>query len=184
MNRIGSALLLTAAVAVVTAGCASNVTPANQPALSVSAPQKPATCPTTLPSSGAKFRYPNAPSSTLVPGSPDHALVCRYGLGGGNDPHPDALYRSAQLDAAQSVRLASALNKAQFWPKGEAFNCPASFGVEDLVLFSYSGAAPIDVLVDATGCEGASNGHRGTVEADAAVTQLDAVVGSPRRPVG
>jgi hypothetical protein len=177
MRRIGSVVVLAAAVVSLAVGCASQATPGSQPELAVSRPATAATCPAALPADTTTFRFPTAPTSTLVPGTPDRATVCRYqGL---DDPHPRTLDRHADLDAAQATRLATAFDKTKVWPKNTRFPCPADFGANQLVEFGYPNQGPVDVIVSATGCTPASNGHRDTLFAGDAVRQIDAVVGAP-----
>jgi hypothetical protein len=177
MRRIGSAVLAASAVALM-AACGTQAPPAH---LAVGSPPPPATCPASLPATTPTgFHYPDAPATTMAPGTPGHATVCRYqGL---NDPQPRVRAKSVELTAPQAVRLATALNGAQQAKPGARYPCPADFGVYDLVLFDYTDRGPVDVLVAATGCTAASNGHRDAMFAGAAVQQLDSVVGAPAAP--
>jgi hypothetical protein len=180
MRRIGSAVLAVSAVALI-AACGTQAQPAH---LAVGAPQPqspPATCPTSLPTnSPTGFHYPDAPATSMAPGTPDHATVCRYqGL---NDPHPRTKAKSVELTAPQAAKLATALNSAKQPQPGANYPCPADFGVYDLVLFDYADRGPVDVLVSASGCATASNGHRDAMFASTAVQQLDSVVGAPAAP--
>jgi hypothetical protein len=175
-NRIGSTVVLAAAVVALAAGCAERATPAAQ-VISTS-PSKPAqvlTCPASLPTDTTTFRFPTAPSDTLVPGTPDHATLCRYLIA-------DKTHRSAQLGAAEAARLAAALNKARVFPKGTHFPCPADFGVRDLIMFGYPNRDPVDVIASPTGCSPASNGHRDALFAGDAEQQLNKVFGPPKLP--
>lgn len=116
----------------------------------------------------------------MVPGSPSGAVACRYQ--GGNDPKPSWLAKSATLDAAQSVRLATALNDAQQWQRGMPYSCPADFGTNDLVLFTYADGGEVDVLLSTSGCRGAGNGNRQVLMAMTAIDQLDGYVGASLPP--
>jgi hypothetical protein len=183
MRAIG--LLALAASACLLTACATTTTthplePA-RPALTT-APAT-ATCPPDLPRTAPNgYPYPAAPADSIVPGTPSHATACRYqGL---NDPHPNTRTRSVTLTAAETTRLAHALNAAPTPKKGAAYPCPADLGVYDLVLFDYPTRAPVHVLVSLTGCTTVSNGHRGAMFAGEAVQQLDALVGAPSPPRG
>lgn len=179
---IGGMIMASAAVlTVLAAGCAAQ---GPQPALTAgqpdttasSSPARPApvpTCPATLGDYPKHWAFPPAPSASLVPGTPQVAAVCRYA--GINDPHPNALVKSATVAGAMLTSLTVALNKAQ--PSHGVYSCPAEFGLYDLVVFSYPDRGPVDVIVDATGCTQATNGHRQVMFAGDALTRIAAVVG-------
>jgi hypothetical protein len=131
------------------------------------------TCPATL--STEHFKYPDAPSTVLVPANPANATACRYD--GQDDPHPGRMVKSATLNAADATRLATAFDAAPVWPPNASYNCPIDVGRYDIVSFGYSNRGPVDVLVDAGGCGGARNGHRSVKGSDTAYAQVVALVG-------
>lgn len=142
------------------------------------------TCPAALSATGspipdgpATAQFPDAPTATMVPGTPAGATVCRYS--NDPDPRPKALVRSAWANATQAAQLAESFNSATVWPAGVYYPCPFNQGGVDLVIFAYSSRGPDDVLVDLSGCQGLTNGHRTAAGAEAAHDLLNALVGVP-----
>lgn len=130
-----------------------------------------------IPDGPATVQFPDAPTSTMVPDTSAGATVCRYS----DDlaPKPKVLVQSAWANATQAAQLAHSLNSATVWPAGVYYPCPFNQGGVDLVLFAYSSRGPVDVLVDLSGCQGLTNGHRTAMSAGAAYDLLKAIVGVP-----
>ncbi|HEX3647634.1 MAG TPA: hypothetical protein VHV49_04350 [Pseudonocardiaceae bacterium] len=156
------------------AGCAHRAVPATQPALGVGtvSAARPATCPASL---ASHYTYPPASRVSIVPGTPDRAIVCRYA--GLNDPDPHTLVKSATMGAAQAAALARTLDLGKPFPVGVAYNCGNDVGLIDLVRFGFPDGHGVDVQLDMTGCRTAANGEREVFYPAAAVGQVTALVG-------
>jgi hypothetical protein len=139
-------------------------------------PVRPVACPAKLPSTTT---FPSVPGTTLVPGTPAVASVCRYA--GMNDPHPQALQKSAVLTGTKLANLVATMNTGKPRPGG-AYNCPADFGLADVVQFGYPSTGPVDVSIDLSGCRGETNGHRSVAVPDDVQTQMTALVGTSPGP--
>jgi hypothetical protein len=166
------------------AGCAAP-TPAVDQQIAVehggptsAAPVVPAACPAKLPSDTG---FPAVDGSTLVPGTPTVASVCRYA--GMNDPHPAALQKSAVVTGTKLAHLVATMNTGKPGAGG-TFNCPADFGLADVVQFGYPSAGPVDVMLNLSGCRGEDNGRRKVNLPDDVQTQVAAVVGVSAQPHG
>lgn len=169
--------LIALAVFMGTAGCAATTTPTATPPVLSTPPPPPSTCPARLPADAMNsVKSSKAPSDTIVPGTPDHAVVCRYE--DMNEPNPRQLAKSKSLAGAQAVKLAAALNGGSPMTGGVT-SCPADFGRYDLVLFDYSDRAAVHVMVSVSGCRQVTNGHRTLMLGANADSELTAFVGAP-----
>lgn len=175
MNRMIAAGAI--ALAVVTAACGVREGPASAGGPGSEVPVAKVVCPAAVVHD--KVQYPDAPSSTMVPAGSTGGTACRYQ--NSFEPKPNTLAKSVSLTAAQTTALATALNGARVWPPGTVFNCPIDVGGADLVIFDYADRGPVEVLIDATGCVSASNGHRTAMGAGVALDQLTPLVGAGPR---
>lgn len=117
---------------------------------------RPFACPPTFTSNGSTYFPAIRPglAASIVPGTPTHALVCRYGVA----PTFGGLVQSATL--TETAPLVAVLNSATQMQAGASYACAAGTGALDLVLFSYSSGPPVGVTVELDGCSTEFNGLR------------------------
>jgi hypothetical protein len=148
------------------AGCAPSVRSGDPPALITTTDTAP----------------PVTACSGPVPGTPIAALACRYhGL---NDQPPGTLAQSAQLTGADVGQLATDVRAGQPFPSapGLAMNCPADFGLSDLIVFTYASGGQSDVRVDLTGCGSVYSGRQRLQSSAGLLRDLTSLVGASPSP--
>jgi hypothetical protein len=145
------------------------------PASSVPALPRPFACPPTFTSNGSTYFPAIRPglAASIVPGTPTHALACRYGVA----PPFGGLVQSATL--TETAALVAVLNSATQMQFGASYACAAGTGALDLLLFSYSSGPPVGVRVDLDGCSMEFNGLRLAYADTPQHEALASVVGSP-----
>lgn len=161
------------------AGCAPSVRSGDPPALITTTDTAPpvTACPNLMPST-----MRTVPGSGLVPGTPIAALACRYyGL---DDQRPGTLAQSAQVTGGEVGQLAADVRAGQPFPSapGLAMNCPADFGLSDLIVFTYPSGGQSDVRVDLTGCGSVSNGQQRVESSAGLLRDLTSLVGASPPP--
>ncbi|MBO0839397.1 MAG: hypothetical protein J2O49_01030 [Sciscionella sp.] len=134
------------------------------PSVSSARPSQPSQSATVTATSGCPRTAPTdtdiatGPASTMVPDTPNTAVVCRYA--GLNDRRPaHQLVRTGHVDGDGLRQLVEALNAATPGMTG-TIHCTLEYGSVDLVRFDYPHRAAVDVLVTMSGCSTASNGSR------------------------
>jgi hypothetical protein len=96
----------------------------------------------------------------LAPEGPIYVTICRY-AGLNQEVRPGQLERSDVLDGSQLDGFVRYLDttKWETVPRNGAFNCPASEGSTDILIFRYPDLSQATVSVDIGGCPFASNGQ-------------------------
>jgi hypothetical protein len=118
----------------------------------------------------------SADLSTLVPGQPTGAVMCRY-YGQADAPsRPRTLANSATIDANEAATLAAAFNSGRPGPAG-IFNCPRDDDSSIRVYYSYQGGRTVVLSVRRTGCQLARNGVTGRYVSDSVRQELADLVG-------
>jgi hypothetical protein len=126
------------------------------PPSSVPASARPFACPPTFTNNSSTYFPAIRPglAESIVPGTPTHALVCRYGVA----PTFGGLVQSATLTG--TAALVAVLNRATQTQVGASYACAAGTGQLDLLLFNYSSGPPVGVTVELDGCSMEFNGLR------------------------
>ncbi|WP_345638654.1 hypothetical protein [Rugosimonospora acidiphila] len=119
---------------------------------------------------------PNQDLTTLVPGQPAGAIVCRYHGQDDAPSLPRSLANSATIDADRAAALAAAFNSGQPGPS-DLINCPRDDDSTIRVYYSYQDGRTVVLTGRRTGCQLISNGTTGRFESTAAQQQLANLVG-------
>jgi hypothetical protein len=85
-------------------------------------------------------------------------LVCAY-VG-----FPRLYGGQRRLDAADATSLASVINRIDVRPDIGVHSCPPDNGRIEILVFSFPGAADVDLWWYASGCESVDNGYAAAFE--------------------
>jgi hypothetical protein len=187
--------LFTFAVALIIAGCGSTQPPTSTSS-TTTAPRSPkpwhipprhptihisvsSACPVTLGNARDVKNTGSGLTTTIVPGTPTDALVCRY---------TSRLERQTRLDESQSRQLGTAIDRVSTAPPHGSYSCPAIIIGNVIIVFSIPGRADVDIWWTDSGCQTLDNGVIGAFEGrnpsfNGFLTTIGALPSAGTRPV-